>query len=110
MSKLLEDIVLELSREVRAGFVRVNERFDEVKEDMNRIDGKVKQQQMTILDHSYVDIETSNRIEEVERKVAKVENLPLIYVKKTGTVVVALIGITSTLLSIVWAIRNLTSG
>lgn len=109
MSKLLEDIVLDLGRKVDAGFQRIDTRFDEVKDDMNGLNIKLKQQQMTILDHSYTDIETSQKIDKLAVKIKDVEKQPARMLRRAGSVLVATIGLVSTVLTIVWTLYKFVS-
>lgn len=110
MSKLLENIVMDLSRKVDQGFDNADKKMDKIQADLVDLTMKVKQQQMTILDHSYTDIETSSRIKHIEEEIEELEKIPYRLLRKSGTVLVATVGVISTLISIAWGIRNLISG
>lgn len=106
MSKILQEIVLDLGRKVDTGFEKIDAKFEEVKDSIHGLDLRLRDQQNAIITHTYADTAANKRVDKLESRVSVLESMPVKYAKKALNGFVMLIGIISTLLGIAWSIRN----
>lgn len=99
MSKLVEKLVLDLTKKVDQGFNRVGA-------DIKNLEKVVTEHSFRLDNHSVADTSANKRVDQLEVRVVKLESRPQKILRLTGQTVIAFIGVVSTTLGIAWTLRN----
>ena len=102
MSKLIETLVVDLTKKVDAGFA-------DVREDIRSLELTVKDHSNRLDMHSMADTSANARVDKAEARISALESRPVRIIKKAAALGVAVIGVVSTLVGLIWTILQMKS-
>ena len=100
MSKLTENLLLDLTKKVDTGFA-------DVREDIRSLELTVKDHSNRLDNHTMADTSANKRVDKVEERVELLESRPIRTLKKVTQFAVALLGVLATLVGLYWSFKQM---